>query len=320
MLSLGLLLLEGAWSTAKECARDLLPRQSTRTTAATWLAMLARCQGEYESAADYVAMVLPAGATTDPGDDPYFRALKVERIAAGLALDQGDLATARQWLEAHDRWLAWSGAVLYQSEGEALWAQYHRQAREPDKAHDFAQRALASASEPRQPLALLAAHRLLGELDTEAGEFADAATHLAAARSLADACHAPYERALTLLATAALQVATSDTDAARTLLDAVRAICEPLGAQPTLTRADALMARLTATSTTAPAYPAGLSAREVEVLRLVAQGMTNPQVADRLNLSPRTVEQHLRSIYNKLAVSTRAAATAFAVEHGLTGK
>jgi ATP/maltotriose-dependent transcriptional regulator MalT len=320
-LSLGLLLLEGAWSTAKARARNLLPQWiTTRTAAATWLAMLARCQGEYESAAEYVAMVLPAGALTAPGDDPYFRALQVERIAAGLALEQGDLATARQWIEAHDRWLAWSGAVLYQSEGQALWAQYHRQAGEPDQAHHDAQRALASASEPRQPLALLAAHRLLGELSTEAGEFADAATHLAASLSLADACHAPYERALTLLAMAELRAATGNRDAARTLLDEVCSICEPLGAQPALARAAALAARLDAAQETTPAYPGGLSAREVEVLRLVAQGMTNAQVAERLYLSPRTVEQHLRSIYNKLGVSTRAAATAFAYEHRLAGQ
>jgi DNA-binding NarL/FixJ family response regulator len=67
----------------------------------------------------------------------------------------------------------------------------------------------------------------------------------------------------------------------------------------------------------AASVPAGLSAREVEVLRLVAEGLTDAQVAERLYLSTRTVNQHLRSIYNKLGVSTRAAATRFAVEHGL---
>jgi DNA-binding CsgD family transcriptional regulator len=56
------------------------------------------------------------------------------------------------------------------------------------------------------------------------------------------------------------------------------------------------------------------------VLRLVAQGLTNPQVAARLFLSPRIVEQHLRAIYNKLGVPTRAAATALAVSHGPTGQ
>ncbi|HEU5423914.1 MAG TPA: response regulator transcription factor [Nitrolancea sp.] len=74
--------------------------------------------------------------------------------------------------------------------------------------------------------------------------------------------------------------------------------------------------RLTATPT--PAYPAGLSAREVEVLRLVAAGLTNAQVAARLYLSPRTVDQHLRTIYNKIGVDNRTAAAHWAAEHGLT--
>ena len=66
-----------------------------------------------------------------------------------------------------------------------------------------------------------------------------------------------------------------------------------------------------------PAYPAGLTAREVDVLRLVAQGLTNAQVAERLVISPRTVDTHLTAIYGKLGVTSRSAATRFAVEHHL---
>jgi predicted ATPase/DNA-binding CsgD family transcriptional regulator len=69
--------------------------------------------------------------------------------------------------------------------------------------------------------------------------------------------------------------------------------------------------------TAAEPYPAGLSAREVEVLRLVAQGMTSALVADELFISPNTVNRHLNSIYGKLGVNSRAAAARFAVEHGL---
>jgi DNA-binding NarL/FixJ family response regulator len=65
-------------------------------------------------------------------------------------------------------------------------------------------------------------------------------------------------------------------------------------------------------------YPAGLTAREVEVLQLVAEGLTDAEVAERLYLSRRTVSTHLTSIYNKLGVGSRAAATRFAVEQGLT--
>jgi ATP/maltotriose-dependent transcriptional regulator MalT len=65
-------------------------------------------------------------------------------------------------------------------------------------------------------------------------------------------------------------------------------------------------------------YPAGLTAREIEVLRLVAQGLTDAQVAEQLVLSRRTVSTHLTSIYGKLQVTSRSAATRFAFEHGLT--
>ncbi len=62
-------------------------------------------------------------------------------------------------------------------------------------------------------------------------------------------------------------------------------------------------------------YPAGLTAREMEVLRLVAQGLSDTQVAEQLVISPRTVNWHLTSIYSKLGVSSRAAATRYAIEH-----
>jgi DNA-binding NarL/FixJ family response regulator len=64
-------------------------------------------------------------------------------------------------------------------------------------------------------------------------------------------------------------------------------------------------------------YPDGLTAREVEVLRLVAQGLTNEQVAEQLVISPRTVNTHLTSIYGKIGVSTRSAATRYAIKHNL---
>ncbi len=64
-------------------------------------------------------------------------------------------------------------------------------------------------------------------------------------------------------------------------------------------------------------YPANLSAREAEVLKLVAQGLTNARVAQDLFISPNTVNRHLNSVYRKVGVSSRAAATRFAAEHDL---
>ncbi len=214
-------------------------------TARVTLGTIARSQGRSEEAWRQVRAWLPEGAAAEPGGHPLIYSLQLLHLGGLLALDAGDLNEAQEWAEATERWLAWSGAVLGQSEGQALWAQYYRQTGHSTQACAHAERALAHATDPRQPLALIAAHRLLGELDTDASRFEDAKTHLDTALALADACQAPFERALTLLAMAELRAAIGDPEKARTLLDEVRAICAPLGAKPTLTWADALDSRLT---------------------------------------------------------------------------
>jgi len=65
------------------------------------------------------------------------------------------------------------------------------------------------------------------------------------------------------------------------------------------------------------AYPDNLTAREVHVLKLVSAGLTNREIAESLGLSSRTVDAHLRSIFGKIGVGSRSAATRYAVEHGL---
>ena len=64
-------------------------------------------------------------------------------------------------------------------------------------------------------------------------------------------------------------------------------------------------------------WPAGLTAREVEVLRLIARGRSNREVAERLFISPKTVGRHVENVYVKIGVSSRAAAAVFAMEHRL---
>ena len=73
----------------------------------------------------------------------------------------------------------------------------------------------------------------------------------------------------------------------------------------------------TMVTTPTPTYPTGLTAREVEVLRLVARGLTNVEIAEELGLSDKTVAHHLTRIFNKTTTENRAAAAAFAIRHGL---
>jgi DNA-binding NarL/FixJ family response regulator len=69
---------------------------------------------------------------------------------------------------------------------------------------------------------------------------------------------------------------------------------------------------------TSPTVPDGLSAREVEVLRLVAAGKSNPQIAEELVLSINTVQRHVSNILAKTGLANRAEAAAYAAKHGLT--
>ena len=92
-----------------------------------------------------------------------------------------------------------------------------------------------------------------------------------------------------------------------------------LATQTSVTPPELFSAKQSSTSPTkpSPAYPDGLTAREVEVLRLLAQGLTDAQIAEQLVISPRTVNNHLTSIYQKIQVSSRSAATRYTVDQHL---
>lgn len=121
----------------------------------------------------------------------------------------------------------------------------------------------------------------------------------------------PYEaaRVRVLIGLACRQL--GDQDSAEMELDAACSIFQELGAVPDLARAQGL-------SWKGAAKPAGgLTARELEVLRLVATGKTNRSIAADLFLSEKTVARHVSNIFSKLGLSSRAAATAYAYEHDL---
>jgi len=101
-----------------------------------------------------------------------------------------------------------------------------------------------------------------------------------------------------------------DQDGAELEFDAARRVFMELGAAPDLARVTS-MAKSTSSSTH------GLTPREVEVLGLVATGKTNKAIATELSLSEKTVDRHLSNIFDKLAVNSRAAATAYAFQNGL---
>jgi DNA-binding CsgD family transcriptional regulator len=120
-----------------------------------------------------------------------------------------------------------------------------------------------------------------------------------------------YETARVRLQVARACRLLGDHDTAELELDAARRIFEQLGAVPALDQVRSLTAHA------ASAGACGLTAREIQVLRLVATGATNREIADSLVISDRTVARHVSNMFSKLGVPSRAAATAFAYEHDL---
>ena len=124
---------------------------------------------------------------------------------------------------------------------------------------------------------------------------------------------APYIAARLRLLIARACRALGDRDTAALELDLAREVFERLGAAPDLA------APAAGDGAGGRAVPAGLSPRELEVLRLVASGKTNKAIAKQLCLSEKTIDRHVSNIFVKTNVASRAAATAFAYQHGLVG-
>ena len=147
---------------------------------------------------------------------------------------------------------------------------------------------------------------LLAEGDAEAG--------LAALRRASagwSALGMPYETARARVAIALACRALHDDAAVAAELEAAGATFDDLGATPDLARVRSLTGRDRAAGTSE------LTVRELEVLRLLATGKTNRDIATELVISVHTVARHVQNIFAKLGVSSRSAATAYAYEHGV---
>lgn len=154
----------------------------------------------------------------------------------------------------------------------------------------------------------------VGDQDTARRSFEDAL-------DLFTAASAPFEAARVRLELADTLGAVGRSDTARRELEAGLAVFQELGAAGEAARAEVLLGRLRE-----PTLPAGagegplgeLSGRELEVLALVAEGLTNHAIAERLVLSDHTVNRHVANILHKLGLPSRAAAASLAGRHGLT--
>jgi DNA-binding CsgD family transcriptional regulator len=277
-------------------------------------ARLALYQGELDEADLLLARLFPDGPDTLPDDQPHPVPGLAPRIAAERALASGDLSRASAWLDLHDQWLDWSGAVLGRAEGLVLRGYLRLAENDIDSADRLARQALERATDPRQPMTLITAHRLIGELAAARGDLAKASQHLDVSLELAVSCAIPYERALALIERSKVLDDLEDREGARVAFNDARHILAELGARPALALAESMLPRFGDDRTD---RPYGITRREHDVLALLAEGMSDKDIAERLFISPHTVMRHAESIRRKLDVDSRTAAAAKALRERL---
>jgi ATP/maltotriose-dependent transcriptional regulator MalT len=241
---------------------------------------------------------------------------------AWLADAEGDTESAvrhcefvlQRWAKSEDHhysiWgLRWSAGFLAR--------------REDDRARAFCE-ALAKIAESGQPFALAALADALGVTAMAEGDADTAAKQHERALELHEVLDVPFERSQVLLnAGTALAAAGHRTRALERLAGAHRE-AKRLGARPLAARAAEKIAalgesveRTLGKRAAAELEGAGLSRRELEVMRLVGSGRTNREIAEKLVLSPRTVDMHVRNIFTKFGCRSRVEATRKAITLGL---
>lgn len=169
----------------------------------------------------------------------------------------------------------------------------------------------AIASDADSPVLHATAAQAAGAVALDRGDPRGALDALRRACNAWRELEAPYEHARTRLLVALCCRELGDSDAAEMESDAARQTFERLGAAPDRARVDALF------PATTPSAPGDLTRRQVEILARVAAGKANREIAADLMISEHTVRRHLQNIFVRLGVSSRAAATAFAYQHGL---
>jgi DNA-binding CsgD family transcriptional regulator len=297
-----ILQLHGAWPDAMEEARRACERLSHPPgppgvvgMALYQLAELQRLRGEHAKAEEAYRLASQQGRTPQPG-------LALLRLAQGqvpaataairTALDQAqDPASRCRMLAALVEIMLVAGDL--------------------PSARAAADEVAGIAGDAEPPLLHAVAAHAHGAVLLAEGDARAALSMLRRAWTAWQELEAPYEaaRARVLVGLACRRLGDEDTAAME--LDAARWVFQELGAAPELARAEQL------SRASEPGAAGGLSAREVQVLALVAAGNSNRAIAAELFLSEKTVERHVSNILTKLGVGSRTAAAAYAFEHGI---
>lgn len=296
-----ILQLQGAWADAvdeAQRARELLSTPSSQPAvgmAFYRLAELHRLRGEFAKAEEAYRQASRSERDPQPG-------LAQLRLAQGQ-LDAAEAAIRRAVDEARDRV---TRSKLLPAHIEIMLAANHVQ-----DARVAVDELSAIADDLDAPFLQAVSAQAAGAVLLVEGDARAALAVLRQARATWLELEAPYEvaRIRVLVGLACREL--GDEDTAEMEFDAACLVFKQLGAQPDLAGVMGHSRKVTATTA------AGLTAREMQVLRLVAAGKTNRSIAADLFLSEKTVARHVSNIFAKLGLSTRSAATAYAYQHGL---
>ena len=283
-------------------AEAVLDAADPRAFPALATALVAMRRGAFDRAEAALVEAAAAGAIGGPGALGGW----IELARTELAWLRSDAAAARRWVDSIPAVPGVWGADV--GGWEARWR----------ARLGVGDAATLRAQAARHPDPLV---RAALDAEVAATEGADAAAWGGAAAAWA-AARRPWEAAWARLAEAQAAFAGRDTTAGRAALDAALETANALRSDPLRAHAAELARRARirlGSSSREPAAPDTPTERELEVLELLADGLTNPQIAERLFLSPKTVGIHVSRLLEKLGAHTRGEAVAVARRRGLVG-
>ena len=293
-----LLRLHGAWDegfaeAARACVVLSEPPHPAAGAAHYQHAEMHRLVGAVAAAEDAYRSAATWGHSSQPG---------LALLWSGQGKTSAAAAAIRRTLD--ERHPLWTRATLLAAATTIMLA-----AGDPPAARRDAEKLDTMCAELGEPAVLRAmADDALGATALATGDARAALRSLRRAWSVWRDVDAPYEAARTRVLIGLACRALGDEESAVIELDGARKVFVRLGAVPDVATVDRLMGTR---------RPGGLSPREVEVLGLLARGLTNREIGADLVISERTVARHLSNIFAKVGVATRSAATAYAYEHHL---